>query len=87
MDLTRAQRFAYTLTLLVFFTTLTMVLLNVYAIDVFLVLLVSEFLIVIELTRPLFLAAVWRKNLRFFIVFWVIVVVIIVYFRIRAIYH
>lgn len=84
--MTRAQRFVYSLTLLVFLTAFIMVLLNMYALDVFFVLLVLEFFVAIELTRPLFLAAAWRKNLRYFILFWIIVMIIIVYFRIRAIY-
>ncbi len=85
MEVTRAQRFAYILTIFVFSTTFVMVLLNIYALDVFFVLLVVEFFIAIELTRPLFLAAVWRKNLSFFILFCIIIFVIIVYFRVKAI--
>ncbi|MGA7075038.1 MAG: hypothetical protein WBZ42_00600 [Halobacteriota archaeon] len=84
MEITRAQRFAYVLTLLVFLTTLALVLLNVYALDAFLILLVIEFFIVTELTRPRFLAAAWRRHLPIFIMFCTILIGVIVYLRLSA---
>jgi hypothetical protein len=86
MDLTSAQRFVYTLTALVFLTILTLVLLNLYALDLFFILLVIEFLIAIELTRPHLLTVTWRKNLPFLVLFCVIIFAIIMYFRLSAIY-
>ncbi len=61
MIITQVQRFVYGMVALIFSTIFVMVLLNLYALDVFLLLMVIEFLVLVEVTKPTF-AASWRKN-------------------------
>lgn len=81
MIITRAQRFAYMLATLVFVSIVTLVSLNFFAIDLFIVVLIVEFFIVLELTKPLNLAAAWRRNLPVFVALCLIVFAIIIYTR------
>ncbi len=81
MLITETQRFVYELLVLTFVTISVLTLLNVYALDVFLVLLIIEFLVLVELTKPPLLHVAWRKNITLFVVICVIVFAIIVYQR------
>ena len=81
MIITEAQRFVYSLLALTFVTIALLVLLNVYALDVFLTLIIIEFLVLIELTKPSMINLAWRKNIAVFIVVCVIVFAIILYQR------
>ena len=81
MIITETQRFVYSLLALTFGTIIILVLLNVYALEIFLVLLIIEFLVLIELTKPSVINMAWRKNITVFIVICVIVFAIILYQR------
>jgi len=64
---------------LTFVTIFVLVLLNVCALEFFLVLMIIEFLVLVELTKPPFLSAAWRKNIIVFVVICVIVFAVILY--------
>ena len=81
MIITETQRFVYSLLALTFGTIMILVLLNVYALEIFLVLLIIEFLVLVELTKPSMINTAWRKNIVVFIVICVIVFAIILYQR------
>ena len=81
MIITETQRFVYSLLALTLGTITVLVLLNVYAVEIFLVLLIIEFLVLVELTKPSVINAAWRKNIVVFIVLCVIVFAIILYQR------
>ncbi len=79
MIITETQRFVYTLLALTFVTIALLVLLNVYALEIFLVLIIIEFLMLVELTKPSMINIAWRKNIAIFVVVCVIVFAIILY--------
>ena len=79
MIITETQRFVYSLLALTFGTIMILVLMNVYTLEIFLVLLIIEFLVLVELTKPSVINAAWRKNIVVFIVLCVIVFAIILY--------
>jgi len=81
MIITETQRFVYSLLALTFGTIMILVLLNVYALEIFLVLVIIEFLVLVELTKPSMINTAWRKNIVVFIVLCVIVFAIILYQR------
>ncbi len=57
------------------------VLLNIYTLEIFLVLLIIEFLVLVELTKPSMINTAWRKNIAVFVVICVIVFALILYQR------
>jgi hypothetical protein len=81
MIITETQRFVYSLLALTFATIALLVLLNVYALEIFLLLIIIEFLILVELTKPSVITMAWRKNIAIFVVVCVIVFAIILYQR------
>jgi hypothetical protein len=81
MIITETQRFVYTLLALTFVTIALLVLLNVYALEIFLVLIIIEFLMLVELTKPSMITMASRKNITIFLVVCVIVFAIILYQR------
>ena len=81
MIFTETQRFVFSLLALTFGTIMILVLLNVYALEIFLVLLIIEFLVLVELTKPSMINMAWRKNITVFVVICVIVFAIILYQR------
>ena len=81
MIITETQRFVYSLLALTFVTIAILVLLNVYALEIFLVLIIIEFLVLVELTKPSMINMAWRKNITVFVVICVIVFAIILYQR------
>ena len=81
MILSETQRFVYILLALTLGTITALVLLNVYALEIFLILLIIEFLVLVELTKPSVINAAWRRNITVFIVICVIVFAIILYQR------
>ena len=81
MILTETQRFLYILLALTLGTITVLVLLNVYAVEIFLVLLIIEFLVLVELTKPPMITMAWRRNIPLFVVVCVIVFAIILYQR------
>ena len=81
MIITETQRFVYSLLALTFVTIAILVLLNVYALEIFLVLIIIEFLVLVELTKPSMINMAWRKNIAIFVVICVIVFAIILYQR------
>jgi hypothetical protein len=81
MIITETQRFVYSLLALTFATVAVLVLLNVYALEIFLMLIIIEFLVLVELTKPSVIIMAWRKNIAIFVVICVIVFAIILYQR------
>jgi hypothetical protein len=81
MIITETQRFVYSLLVLTFFTIAILVLLNVYALEIFFILIIIEFLLLVELTKPSVIDIAWRKNIAVFVVICVIVYAIILYQR------
>ena len=81
MIITETQRFVYSLLALTFVTIALLVLLNVYALEIFLVLIIIEFLVLVEFTKPSMINMAWRKNIAVFVVICVIVFAIILYQR------
>ena len=81
MIITETQRFVYSLLTFTFATIVLLVLLNVYALEIFLVLIIIEFLVLVELTKPSMINMAWRKNIAVFVVICVIVFAIILYQR------
>ncbi len=81
MIITETQRFVYSLLALTFVTIALLVLLNVYALEIFLILIIIEFLVLVELTKPSMITMAWRKNIAVFVVICVVVFAIILYQR------
>ena len=81
MIITETQRFVYSLLAFTFVTIALLVLLNVYALEIFLILIIIEFLVLVELTKPSVITMAWRKNIAIFVVICVIVFAIILYQR------
>ena len=81
MIITETQRFVYSLLALTFVTIALLVVLNVYALEIFLVLIIIEFLVLVELTKPSMINMAWRKNITIFVVVCVILFAIILYQR------
>ncbi len=79
MIITETQRFFYSLQALTFVTIAVLVLFHVYALEIFLVLIIIEFLALVELTKPSAITVAWRKNIAIFVVICVIVFAIIYY--------
>jgi len=87
MIITETQRFVYSLLALTFVTIALLVLLNVYALEIFLILIIIEFLVLVELTKPSMITMAWRKNIAIFVVICVIVFAIILYQRTVTLLH
>ena len=87
MIITETQRFVYSLLTLTFVTIALLVLLNVYALEIFLMLIIIESLVLIELTKPSVINIAWRRNIAILVVICVIVFVIIIYQRTVAIWR
>jgi len=85
MIITETQRFVYTLLALTFVTIALLVVLNVFAVEVFLILVIIEFLVLVELTKPSAVNLAWRKNIIIFIIISVVVFAAILYQRIVTI--
>ena len=81
MIFTESQRFVYILLALTLGTITTLVLLNIYAVEIFVILLIIEFLVLVELTKPSIINAAWRRNIVVFIVICVIMFAVILYQR------
>jgi hypothetical protein len=81
MIITETQRFVYSLLALTFVTIALLVLLNIYALEIFLVLIIIEFIVLVELTKPSMINMAWRKNIAVFVVICVIVFAILIYQR------
>jgi hypothetical protein len=81
MIITETQRFVYSLLALTFVTIALLAVLNVYSIEIFLVLIIIEFLVLVELTKPSVINLAWRRNIAIFVVICVIVFAIILYQR------
>ncbi len=79
MIISEMQRFVYSLLALTFVTIAVLVLFNVYALEIFLVLIIIEFLALVELTKPSAITVAWRKNIAIFVVICAIVFAIIYY--------
>ena len=77
MIITETQRFVYELLALTFVTIAILVLLNVYALEIFLMLIIIEFLVLVELTKPSVINLAWRRNIAIFVVICVIVFAIL----------
>ena len=71
----------YSLLALTFVTIALLVLLNVYALEIFLVLIIIEFLVLVELTKPSMINMAWRKNITIFVVICVVVFALVLYQR------
>jgi hypothetical protein len=81
MIITETQRFVYSLLALTFVTIALLVFLNVYALEIFLMLIIIEFLVLIELTKPSMITMASRKNITIFVIVCVVVFAIILYQR------
>jgi hypothetical protein len=81
MIITETQRFVYGLLALTFVTIAILVLLNVYALEIFLILIIIEFLVLVELTKPAVITLASRKNITIFVVVCAIVFALILYQR------
>jgi hypothetical protein len=81
MIITETQRFVYELLALTFVTIVILVLLNVYALEIFLIIIIIEFLVLVELTKPSVINLAWRRNIAIFVIICVIVFAILVYQR------
>ena len=81
MNISEMQRFLCSFLALTFVTISVLVLLNVYALEIFVVLIIIEFLVLVELTKPSIINLSWRKNITIFVVICVIVFAIILYQR------
>ncbi|MGB8371640.1 MAG: hypothetical protein WCE82_01735 [Halobacteriota archaeon] len=84
MTLSDAQRFIYCLFGLAYFTIFVLVLLNVYALEIFLVLSIAEFFAVVQLTEPSFFRAAWRKHMNVLAAIYLIIFFIVMYRRILS---
>lgn len=81
MLITQTQRFVYSLLVLTFVTIAFLVLFNIYTLEIFLVLIIIEFLVLVELTKPSMITKPSRKNIAVFVVICAIIFVIILYQR------
>jgi hypothetical protein len=82
MVITVTQQFAYVLLVMTFVTISVLVLLNVYSVEIFLVVIILEFLVLVELMAPSFVNVFWQKIVTLFVVICVIVFSIILYLRV-----
>jgi hypothetical protein len=87
MIITPVQRFVYALLVLTFATISVLVLLNIYELEIFLVLIIIEFLVLVELTKPPLLQIAWRRNITVFVIMCVIVFVVLLYQRTVPLLH
>ena len=62
MIITETQRFVYSLLALTFATIVILVLSNIYALGIFLILIIIEFLALVELTKPSVINMAWSSN-------------------------
>lgn len=81
MILTQAQRFVYGLLVLMFITISALVLLNVYALEFFLILIIIGFLALVELTKPPLVNVGWRKNITIFVAICAVLFLVLFYQR------
>lgn len=84
MHISEAQRFVYRSLLLLFATLVAFAVINLYAVDLFIMVLGVEFLALFEVTEASHFAPSWRKNIKFFIMLWVVVLVVIIFEKIFA---
>ena len=85
MIITDAQRFIYGLLALACITMFMMVISNHYSLKLFLLFLIIEFLAVVELTKPPFFRAAWRKHITVVVVVCTIMFVIAIYITVTEI--
>lgn len=76
---TESQRFVYSLFALTSVTSAILVLLNVYVLEIFLLLIIIEFLVLVELEKPYMINMAWRKTITLLVGICVVVFAIIVY--------
>ncbi len=81
MIITETQRFVYSLLALTFGTIAVLALFDVYSIEIFLLLIMIEFLMLVEFTKPSVITLAWRRNITIIAVICVIVLAIILYQR------
>jgi len=81
MIITETQRFVYSLLALTFGTIAVLALFYVYSIEIFLLLIMIEFLMLVEFTKPSVITLAWRRNITIIAVICVIVLAIILYQR------
>jgi hypothetical protein len=86
MHITEAQRFIYILSLMLFVTLVVLAALNVYDFEIFIAIFIVEFLLLMELTRPIHSRLMWRKNMIVFMILCAVIFVLIAYTRIQAMY-
>jgi hypothetical protein len=77
--LTQAQKFVYLLAGLSLGNIVVLILFNVYALNIFFILLYVEFFVLIEFTAPQHFKARWRNNLIFFILAGILIFSLFVY--------
>lgn len=82
MIITEVRRFIYGLLALTFATITVLVLFNVHALEMFLLLIIIDFLVVVELTEPPLRDVSWRKYITVFVVLAIVIFSIILYQRV-----
>lgn len=84
MITTEVLRFVLAFLLLTEITICVLVVLNVYALEVFLMLIMIESLLLVELTKPSVITISWRKNTSILVIICIIVFAIILYQRVTT---
>ena len=79
MMITEKQRFVYAWLVLTCATISLLAVFQVYALEIFLVVMIIEFLALVELTHPASFSVSWRRNITVCIVICLIVFAIILY--------
>jgi len=73
------KRFIYALMALPFITIVILAVLHVYSLEIFLVMMIIEFLALVEVTNPASFSDSWRRNISVSILICVIVFAIMLY--------
>jgi|GEM_PF-822390 hypothetical protein len=77
-SLNPVQKFVYTLFLVFLVTIFVFAFFNLYSIDVFALVIVIEFLCVVQLTRPSKFRAHWRTNINYFIMLCLCLLILVI---------
>ena len=78
------QKFVYSLFVLFLATILVLIVFNLYSFEVFAVVIIIEFLFVVQLTRPAQFHAQWRKNISYLILVCLFLLIFVIYLSASA---
>ncbi|MGA3359786.1 MAG: hypothetical protein ABSC87_06220 [Halobacteriota archaeon] len=85
-SLNPVQRFVYSLFVLFLVTILVLIVFSLYSLEIFAMVIIIEFLFVVQLTKPAHFHALWRKNISFFVLLSFILLILIIFLSTPALF-